>query len=88
MIDIAVRNQFHFHHKILLLYHKFVEMIVKRGHLSVIEHCSITVRFINDRGVSHEEVRHRLSSFSQESTRYCNYSKKGMQYVEVRFGTA
>lgn len=54
---------------------KFVEMISGRGHLSVIEHKSMTVRFICDRGVSHELVRHRIASFSQESTRYCNYSK-------------
>lgn len=54
---------------------KFVEMIIKRGHLSVIEHEKITVKFVFDRGVSHEAVRHRLASFSQESTRYCNYSK-------------
>jgi thymidylate synthase (FAD) len=54
---------------------KFVEMVIKCGHLSVIEHEKITVRFIFDRGVSHEIVRHRLASFSQESTRYCNYSK-------------
>jgi len=46
-----------------------------KGHLSVIEHVSITVKFIIDRGVSHELVRHRLASYSQESTRYCNYSK-------------
>lgn len=54
---------------------EFVKMIAKRGHLSVIEHEKITVRFIFDRGISHEMVRHRLASFSQESTRYCNYSK-------------
>ena len=35
----------------------------------------ITVRFVCDRGVSHEFVRHRVFSFAQESTRYCNYSK-------------
>jgi thymidylate synthase (FAD) len=46
-----------------------------KHHESVIEHGSISVYFTNDRGVSHEEVRHRLSSFSQESTRYCNYAK-------------
>jgi thymidylate synthase (FAD) len=44
-------------------------------HESVLEHGVITVKLINDRGVSHEEVRHRLAAFSQESTRYCNYSK-------------
>lgn len=54
---------------------KFVKMIVKRGHLSVIEHESLSIRFIFDRGISHEMVRHRLSSFSQESSRYVNYSK-------------
>ena len=53
----------------------FVKMIVKRGHLSVIEHLSVTVRVICDRGVSHEIVRHRIASYTQESTRYCNYSK-------------
>jgi len=54
---------------------KFVEMIIKNGHLSVIEHYSITVRVICDRGVTHEIVRHRLASYTQESTRYCNYSQ-------------
>jgi thymidylate synthase (FAD) len=54
---------------------RFVDMIMKNGHLSVIEHISITVRIICDRGVSHEIVRHRLASYTQESTRYCNYSQ-------------
>lgn len=48
---------------------------IKRGHEAVLEHCSFTVKFICDRGVSHEIVRHRLASYCQESTRYCNYSK-------------
>lgn len=52
---------------------KFIENIIKRGHESVIEHEKITVRFICDRGVTHELVRHRIASYSQESTRYCNY---------------
>jgi thymidylate synthase (FAD) len=52
-----------------------VARLIKSGHHSVIEHQSFSVRFICDRGVSHEIVRHRLASFSQESTRYCNYSK-------------
>ena len=52
----------------------FIGNIVKRGHESVIEHYSITVRVICDRGVTHEIVRHRIASYSQESTRYCNYS--------------
>ena len=54
---------------------KFVKMIIDRGHESVLEHEKISVLFVCDRGVSHEIVRHRLASFSQESTRYCNYSK-------------
>lgn len=53
----------------------FIEKIKNFKHESVLEHGSITVRFIVDRGVSHELVRHRLASFSQESTRYCNYGK-------------
>ena len=53
----------------------FVRRILKSGHHSVIEHFSITVRFVCDRGVSHELVRHRLASYSQESTRYANYAK-------------
>lgn len=56
---------------------KFVAGIIKRGHEAVLEHCSFTVKFICDRGVSHEIVRHRLASYCQESTRYCNYSKEG-----------
>lgn len=56
---------------------KFVETILKRGHEAVLEHFSFTVRFIVDRGVSHEIVRHRIASFCQESTRYCNYGKEG-----------
>lgn len=55
----------------------FVRGILQRGHEAVIEHCSVTAKFICDRGVSHEIVRHRLASYCQESTRYCNYSKDG-----------
>jgi thymidylate synthase (FAD) len=53
---------------------RFVKMIVNSGHDSVIEHEKVTVRIICDRGVSHEIVRHRIASYSQESTRYCNYT--------------
>ncbi|MBP7320483.1 MAG: FAD-dependent thymidylate synthase [Lachnospiraceae bacterium] len=53
---------------------KFVRSLIKNGHEAMIEHNSITVRFICDRGVSHEIVRHRIASYGQESTRYCNYS--------------
>lgn len=54
---------------------KFLAGIVKRGHEAVLEHYNFTVKFIVDRGVSHEIVRHRLASYCQESTRYCNYSR-------------
>ena len=65
---------------------KFVHGIIKSGHESVIEHEKITVRFICDRGVSHEIVRHRIASYSQESTRYCNYnaSRFGSQLTFIR----
>lgn len=53
----------------------FIEKIKNFKHESVLEHGIVTVRFVCDRGVSHELVRHRLASFSQESTRYCNYAK-------------
>lgn len=53
----------------------FVAGIIARGHESVLEHYSITAKFTVDRGVSHEIVRHRLAAYSQESTRYCNYSQ-------------
>ena len=54
---------------------KFAAMVVKNHHEAMLEHASVMVRFTVDRGVSHEIVRHRLASFAQESTRYCNYSK-------------
>ncbi len=53
----------------------FVERIKSFKHESVLEHGVVTVRIITDRGVSHELVRHRLTSPSQESTRYCSYNK-------------
>jgi len=59
---------------------RFCQHLLKRGHESVIEHEYATVRFVVDRGVSHELVRHRLASYSQESTRYCNY-RGGVTFV-------
>ena len=65
---------------------KFIASIVRRGHESVLEHASLTVRIICDRGVTHEIVRHRIASYSQESTRYCNYSgeKFGSEITVIR----
>jgi thymidylate synthase (FAD) len=54
----------------------FCRMIYQKGHESVLEHGVASLRIVCDRGVSHEIVRHRLASYSQESTRYCNYSKE------------
>ncbi len=53
----------------------FVRKLIASGHESVIEHSALTIKFIFDRGISHELVRHRLAAYSQESTRYCNYAK-------------
>jgi len=68
---------------------KFVKGIIKSEHTTILEHISVSVRFICDRGVSHELVRHRIASFSQESTRYCNYSKakfgKELTFIEPCF---
>jgi len=53
----------------------FINNIIKSGHLSVLEHASMTFKFTTDRAVTHQLVRHRIASFSQSSQRYCNYSK-------------
>ena len=61
---------------------KFVNTLIERGHEAMIEHApSISMKFVCDRGVSHEIVRHRLFSFAQESTRYCNYGDKDIQFI-------
>ena len=57
----------------------FIRILIRKGHESVIEHETISVRIVCDRGVSHELVRHRLASYSQESTRYCDYSSDKFQ---------
>ena len=62
----------------------FVRRILENGHESVLEHEKLSVRIVCDRGVSHEIVRHRIASYSQESTRYCNYSLDKFQN-EVTF---
>ena len=54
----------------------FVRNIITRGHESVLEHISITVRFVTDRAIANELVRHRMTPCPQESTRYCNYKDK------------
>lgn len=56
-------------------YLKFIKLILDRGHEAMLEHYSFSVRFISNRGFTHELVRHRLAAFAQESTRWCNYSQ-------------
>ena len=61
---------------------KMINNLIKKGHESMIEHApNLSVRFICDRGVTHELVRHRLFSFAQESTRYVNYSNNDMEFI-------
>lgn len=67
---------------------KMVRALIKRGHAAMLEHFSCTVKVYCDRGVSHEIVRHRVASYAQESTRYCNYGKdkfgKEITYIDLR----
>ena len=69
---------------------KFVNMLIKAGHEAMIEHSTLSVMFTVDRGVSHELVRHRIASFAQESTRYCNYAKDKFgsecAFIDIRDG--
>lgn len=62
---------------------KMVRALIKNNHLAMLEHFSFSVKFIVDRGVSHEIVRHRVSSFAQESTRYCNYGTKSGEIAVI-----
>ena len=64
---------------------KFVKMLVDKGHHAMLEHCSLSVKFITDRGISHELIRHRLASYAQESTRYVNYGKSGIEIIKPVF---
>lgn len=69
---------------------EFVRRLIKRGHESVLEHEKISVVIVCDRGVTHEVVRHRIASYSQESTRYCNYESERfdgqIKYIDLREG--
>lgn len=65
---------------------KMIKSLIKRGHTAMLEHYSFSVKFTVDRGVSHEIVRHRVASYAQESTRYCNYGKSGdVVFIEPCF---
>lgn len=62
-------------------YEKMLNVILANNHLSTLEHEHITFKIVTNRGVTHELVRHRLANYTQESTRYVNYSKKGGQVI-------
>lgn len=82
-IEIAARTCYKSEDKINETSHvAFIERLVRRGHEAMLEHGYATAYFRVDRGVSHELVRHRLASFAQESTRYCNYKDKDIEFVE------
>ena len=62
-------------------YAPFLRTLIKNGHESVLEHVNVTLDIVTDRGISHEIVRHRIASYSQESTRYCNYKNKDIEFI-------
>ena len=62
---------------------QFVKMLIERGHEAMLEHCVFAVKFICDRSVSHEVVRHRIASFAQESTRYVCSGMKNLLPVDT-----
>lgn len=64
---------------------KIIGVLLKAGHEAMIEHSHLSVKFVIDRGITHELVRHRIASFAQESTRYCNYAgnKFGSQITVI-----
>ena len=63
---------------------KLISMLIKNGHEAMLEHKSLSVKFVCDRAISHELVRHRVASFAQESQRYCNYAKEKFN-AEITF---
>jgi thymidylate synthase (FAD) len=90
LIELAGRTAYKSEDKISdISYDAFIRGLIKRKHEAVIEFGSMAVKFVTDRGVSHELVRHRLASFCQESTRYCSYAndKFGNEITVVRPST-
>ena len=63
--------------------YSFVERLIKNSEGSVLEHAGFSVRFICSRSLSHQLVRHRLCSFSEQSQRYCNYATKVPIYLII-----
>jgi thymidylate synthase (FAD) len=82
LIELAGRTAYKSEDKITKTsYDGFIRRIIKNGHEAVIEFGSMMVKFVTDRGITHELVRHRLCSFLQESTRYCNYGKSDIDFL-------
>jgi thymidylate synthase (FAD) len=67
---------------------KFVKMLIDRGHHAMLEHGgTLSVLFMVPRGITHEIVRHRIASFAQESTRYCDYYGREFEFQHtLEFG--
>lgn len=65
-------------------YKTLLKNCINRGHESILEHEKITIRMICDVGVYKDLTRHRIASFSIESTRYCNYGKDKFEN-EIKF---
>ena len=83
-IELAGRTCYKSEHKITADSAKaFVRTLIRSGHESVLEHEKISIRVICDRGISHEIVRHRLCSYSQESTRYCDYGDGQVKFIDM-----
>ncbi|MBQ3569585.1 MAG: FAD-dependent thymidylate synthase [Methanocorpusculum sp.] len=61
---------------------KLCQRLIVRGHTAMLEFAHLTFRIVTDRGISHELVRHRIASYAQESTRYCNYGGKDMEFIK------
>jgi len=76
-IELAARNCYKTENKITpTSWKKFVKMIKDKNHGAMLEFGNFICKIITDRGCSHELVRHRMASYAQESTRWCNYSKE------------
>ena len=60
---------------------RLVGTLVDRGHHAMLEFVDVTVKFITDRGIANEIVRHRIASYAQESTRYVNLGGKDMEFI-------
>lgn len=74
-LELYGRNCYKSEHKVTATsYKSFIELLLKRKHLSVLEHIQLTFRLITDRGILAEITRHRLASYSVESTRYVKYN--------------